>query len=60
MMVDRTERDKTKGMMVREFLLNAGRLGGASLTIVLLLFDFDLSITMLVASAAIATVVAVK
>jgi MFS family permease len=60
MMIDRTESNKTKGMMVREFLLNAGRIGGASLTILLLLFDFDLSISMLVAAAAIATVVAVK
>jgi hypothetical protein len=60
MMIDRTESNKTKGMMAREFLLNAGRIGGASLTILLLLFDFDLSISMLVAAAAIASIVAVK
>ncbi len=60
LLVDRSERTITTGMMTREAMLNAGRLVGISVTIVLLALELDLSASMFVAAAAVATVVAVK
>lgn len=60
LLVDRSEKTITTGMMTREAMLNAGRLVGISITILLLALDFDLSISMFVAAGAVATVIAVK
>ncbi|MDQ1371460.1 MAG: transporter [Candidatus Thermoplasmatota archaeon] len=60
LMVDRSEKAITAGMMVREAMLNAGRVVGMSITILLLVLDFDLSISMFVAAGAVATMVAFK
>ncbi len=60
LMVDRSEKAITTGMMAREAMLNAGRLVGISITILLLVLDFDLSISMFVAAGAVATMVAFK
>lgn len=60
MLLDKLERLKKKGVLIREFLLNAGRTAGVLLLIGLLLIGADLSISMLVAAAATATIVIVK
>jgi MFS family permease len=60
LMVDRSEGAITTGMMTREAMLNAGRLVGISVVMLLLALDFDLSASMFVAAAATATVAAVR
>lgn len=60
MLVDRSEKRITRGMMAREALLNSGRAFGISMVILMLALDYDLSLTMLVAAAAVASVAAVK
>jgi MFS family permease len=60
MLLDKLERYKKKGVLVREFLLNVGRTAGVLMTIVLLLFDFELIAAIAVAGVLTTTIVAVK
>jgi len=60
MLLDKMEKLKKKGVLVREFLLNAGRTCGISTVILVLLLGFDLSISMVVAGIAMASIVIVK
>jgi MFS family permease len=60
MLLDKLERFKQKGVLIREFLLNVGRVAGASLTIMILLFHLDLSTSLVIAGAATATIAVVK
>lgn len=60
MLLDKMEKLKKKGVLVREFLLNAGRTCGISTVILALLLGFDLSISMVVAGIAMASIVIVK
>jgi MFS family permease len=60
MLLDKLERYKKKGVLVREFLLNVGRVAGAATTIVLLLLDFDLMAAIAVSGVITATIVIVR
>lgn len=60
MLVDRSRGSPTRDMMAREFLLNSGRFVGMGLTLGLLVLDCDLSVSLLVAAGAVATIVAVR
>jgi MFS family permease len=60
MLLDKLERYKKKGVLVREFLLNVGRVAGAATTIVLLLLDFDLMAAIAVSGVMTATIVIVR
>jgi len=60
MLLDKMEKLKKKGVLVREFLLNAGRTCGVLTVILILLLGFDLSISMVVAGIAMASIVIVK
>jgi len=60
MLLDKMEKLKKKGVLVREFLLNAGRTCGISTVILALLLGFDLSVSMVVAGVAMASIVIVK
>jgi MFS family permease len=60
MLLDKMEKLKKKGVLVREFLLNAGRTCGILTVILALLLGFDLSISMVVAGIAMASIVIVK
>ena len=60
MLLDKLERYKKKGVLVREFLLNAGRTAGALLTIGLLLVDFELMTAIAITGILTATIVVVK
>lgn len=60
MLLDKMEKLKKKGVLVREFLLNAGRTCGILTVILILLLGFDLSISMVVAGIAMASIVIVK
>jgi len=59
-LLDKMEKLKKKGVLVREFLLNAGRSCGVLAVIVLLLIGVDLSYAMVIAGVATASVVIVK
>lgn len=60
MLLDKLERFKKKGVVVREFLLNAGRTVGASIVVALLLLEMDIAISMTIAGVALATIIIVK
>lgn len=60
MLLDKMERLKKKGVIVREFLLDSGRIVGVLATIVLLLFNIGLNEVMVVAGIALATIIIVK
>jgi len=60
MLLDKLERYKKKGVLVREFLLNVGRVAGAVTTIILLLLDFDLMAAVAVSGVITATIVIVR
>lgn len=60
MLLDKLERYKKKGVLIREFLLNAGRTVGVLILIGLLLLGVDISLSMIVAGIATAAIVIVK
>lgn len=60
MLLDQLERFKKKGVIVREFLLNAGRAIGATIIILSLIAEIDLELTLMVAGAAYLAIVLVK
>lgn len=60
MLLDKMEKLKKKGVLVREFLLNAGRTCGVLSVILVLVLGLDMSISMLVAGVATASIVIVK
>jgi MFS family permease len=59
MLLDKMERWKKKGVLVREFLLNAGRVLGVAATILVLVMDLDLAVALGLAGVATATIVIV-
>jgi len=59
-LLDKMEKLKKKGVLVREFLLNAGRTCGVLAVILMLLLGLDLSLSMIVAGVATASIVVVK
>jgi MFS family permease len=60
MLLDKLERYKKKGVLVREFLLNVGRVAGVLMTISLLMLDFDLITAVAAVGAITATIAFVK
>jgi MFS family permease len=60
MLLDKMERLKKKGVIVREFLLDSGRVVGVLSTIILLLMGASLSGAMAIAGIALATIIIVK
>ena len=60
LLVDRLERYKKKGVLLREFFLNSGKVAGIGLVIVALLLGMDLMSTLAVAGVAIAYVIVVR
>jgi hypothetical protein len=60
MLLDKMEKLKKKGVLVREFLLNAGRTCGVLTVILALVIGLDLSVSMVVAGVATASIVIVK
>lgn len=60
MLLDKLEKLKKKGVLVREFLLNAGRTCGVLTVIVSLALGLELSVSMVVAGVATASIVIVK
>lgn len=59
-LLDKLERFKKKGVVVREFLLNAGRSVGATVVMLLMLLGADLSLSMAVAGIALASIIVVR
>ncbi len=60
MLLDKMEKLKKKGVLVREFLLNAGRTCGILTVVFVLMLGLDLSVSMVVAGVATASIVLVK
>jgi len=60
MLVDKMERYKKKGVLVREFFLNGGRCIGVLVILVALLAGAGFSITLTVAAVALASIIIVK
>lgn len=60
MLLDKLEKFKKKGVLVREFLLGVGRVVGVLIVITLLLFDVALSGAMVVAAIALSTIIIVR
>jgi MFS family permease len=60
MLLDKVEKLKKKGVVLREFLLDSGRVVGVLATIVLLLLGIKLSGAMVIAGIALATIIIVK
>lgn len=60
MLLDKMEKLKKKGVIVREFLLDTGRIVGVVATIMLLLLDVRLADVMVIAGVALATIIIVK
>ena len=60
MLVDRLERYKKKGVLLREFFLSSGRIVGALCVTVALLFGLDIIGTLAIAGLALAYVIVVK
>ncbi len=60
MLVDKLERYKKKGVLVREFFLNGGRCLGVLVIIVALLAGAGFSVTLTVAAIALAAIIIVK
>ena len=60
MLVDRLERYKKKGVLLREFYLNAGKVAGVACVTVALLLGLDLMGTLAIAGLALAYIIVVK
>ncbi|MBU0623572.1 MAG: MFS transporter [Candidatus Thermoplasmatota archaeon] len=60
MLLDKMEKLKKKGVIVREFLLDTGRIVGVLATIMLLLLNVRLADVMIVAGIALATIIIVR
>jgi hypothetical protein len=60
MLVDRLERYKKKGVLLRELFLNAGKSAGVALVIVALLLGMNLFGTLAIAAVALAYVIIVR
>ncbi len=60
MLLDKLERYKKKGVLVREFLLNVGRAAGVLFTIVLLMLDYELITAVAAVGVLTATIAIVK
>ena len=60
MLVDKLERYKKKGVLLREFYLNAGKVAGVVCVIVALLLGVDLMGTLAIAGLALAYIILVK
>ena len=60
MLLDKLERYKKKGVLVREFLLNVGRATGVMLTIVLLMLDYELMTAVAAVGVLTSTIAIVK
>jgi len=60
MLVDKLERFKKKGVLIREFFLNLGRCAGIAAIIIVLLAGVPLSYTMGIAAVALASIILVK
>lgn len=60
MLLDKMEKLKKKGVIVREFLLNSGRLVGVLATVMLLLLNVRLADVMVIAGVALATIIIVR
>jgi MFS family permease len=60
LLLDKMEKLKKKGVLVREFLLDTGRIVGVLITITLLLLNVRLADVMVVAGIALATIIIVR
>jgi MFS family permease len=60
MLLDKMEKLKKKGVIVREFLLDTGRIVGVLATIMLLLLNVRLADVMVIAGIALATIIIVR
>ncbi len=60
MLLDKLERYKKKGVLLRELLLNVGRTVGVLMTILLLLLDYELMTAVAITGVLTATIIAVK
>jgi MFS family permease len=60
MLLDKMERLKKKGVIVREFLLDTGRIVGVLATILLLILNVRLADVMVIAGIALATIIIVR
>ena len=60
MLVDKLERYKKKGVLLREFYLNAGKVAGAACVTAALLLGIDLTGTLAIAGLALAYIIVVK
>lgn len=60
MLVDKMERFKRKGVLIREFFLNGGRCLGVSFVIVALVAGADLSVLFTISAIALASIIVVK
>ena len=60
MLVDKMERFKRKGVLIREFYLNGGRCAGVAVVILVLLAGADLNVALMVSAVALASIIIVK
>ncbi len=60
MLVDKLERFKRKGVLIREFFLNGGRCAGVAVVILALLAGADLSLALTISAVALASIIIVK
>jgi hypothetical protein len=60
MLLDKMEKLKKKGVIVREFLLDSGRIVGILATVMLLLLDVRLTDVLVIAGIALATIIIVR
>jgi hypothetical protein len=60
MLVDKMERFKKKGVLIREFFLNGGRCAGVLFVIALLLAGASLNLGLAIAAIALASIIIVK
>jgi MFS family permease len=60
MLVDKLERYKKKGVLLREFFLNSGKVLGVGIVIIALVLGFDLIGTLAVAGVALAYIIVVR
>jgi hypothetical protein len=60
MLVDKLERFKRKGVLIREFFLDAGRCVGVLVVILTLLSGAGLGLTLTIAAIALASIIVVK
>lgn len=60
MLLDKLERFKRKGVVVREFVLNLGRVFGVAMTLIILLMGMDMVLSVAVAGLVVGTIAVVK